>query len=817
MAKIIRQNGKYSSSIVHKLDQILSSEEPWDRVHELLGGTQTQDDPSLELKSIILDCPSLDGKTQSAFIFDNVRPLYFALKAHTFNKANSSKTGIQPIYLNFEILNKAIEYFATIDLETTLLKGTDINNLSDSDYLKMTNLIIRNLDNKQQWTGFFTLGLIKNMIKDAESNYNDEDNWMLFYSNRPNLEVISVTITSMKQSGLPFAKYCLFLDEYVDEPWCVLIRMVSQAIGLNCVVATKQSRLTEPLKISKWKMESLASSDKSVSLVITNLKLTSLEVLNKYIGEKFNLEIAVKHIHNNLISTEYRHDKKHFNQFMSDFIKNQVTNLSPGIAIVAVKTIYEFSLQATEKCCFSDFLDHLIKKISTTISDRIPLLATTPIGISANMNLFFSHAFKDSGSGLKGPNRFYQQIMYMNSHLYRLLNPENHSTCAFLTCRSGNADKPLSFYSEKYKMKMLWQHEGTYFNSGEMLTMLSCFCLFPSSPSFRKTLEELEEADKCVPFKETDSPFVRKRLGLPPKVDELPGEKISSISLPAEETTSTKRICLKGNRLEVLATACILDASHRSPHTKETTFRGQNGICFFENILGNLVIETQDRFSAIEMNIVDSEAELFNLKSRLEDILVPYLYPSNLQVPDIFKSLALDEGSIRIGEFKSYKYDSDFNSSFQYYQKRSSHASTIDKQTCIIETKNWFKTVCPQDISKIIDNALDSGDHSKLCLIFCNRFVDPTPASMTNRFKSLTANILTMTTESQDVNIFGITKKAENSFDIAPFLKKGTHLHSNPRLICFIFELEEINKTSADIQKEQEQEQEKQQEKNKTT
>ena len=117
-AEIIRKYS-YEESIASKVEQILLGNE--DVLKELVDGLNSERVTYDFSKSFIaLAAPSLEGKTQFAFLLKHVRPLYFALGA-VEDITLSEIT--QSIYLNFAKLNQAIEKCANEDL-TTIRKNS---------------------------------------------------------------------------------------------------------------------------------------------------------------------------------------------------------------------------------------------------------------------------------------------------------------------------------------------------------------------------------------------------------------------------------------------------------------------------------------------------------------------------------------------------------------------------------------------------------------------------------------------------------------------------------------------------------------------
>ena len=233
-------------------------EDPETNVRKYLNFPESQE-ISLDKAFIALVAPSFAGKTQSAFVMRNVRPLYFALDL--LNPIIDSR---QSVYKNFTSLSlhlsKASENdYESIKREIFVSKDFDAQNaiLNYEDAEKEKNESIckhfaplifqkisaENLLNSYGDTTFECLGFLMKLIEDAEENYHsNNENWMRFYINRESFYYSGKTPKEFKLfiSKLP-NKYCLFLDEFSGKTGSVLIRNLARGTTLKCIVANTNS------------------------------------------------------------------------------------------------------------------------------------------------------------------------------------------------------------------------------------------------------------------------------------------------------------------------------------------------------------------------------------------------------------------------------------------------------------------------------------------------------------------------------------------------------------------------------------------------
>lgn len=256
---------------MENLESIIAGD--FDTLRQIVGA----EDDSMDFSKafVAVAAPSLEGKTQMAFVLEKVRPLYFTLGATYEGESQST----QKIYLNFEELNGYIEEFALEDVGAVLKQSRhNINVVGKSisnDAPILQRLTAKNLKKKHGNLKLSTLGFLVHLVKDAKHNYDTQNidfrpSWLKYHAERNNFEFKPVAIDDI-QKGF-FDGYCLFLDEFRGHNWAVYIRNLARAVGLRCVVSNTNAEVAN--LVGKNQSDMSGSAGAFVwSIVVTELKL----------------------------------------------------------------------------------------------------------------------------------------------------------------------------------------------------------------------------------------------------------------------------------------------------------------------------------------------------------------------------------------------------------------------------------------------------------------------------------------------------------------------------------------------------------------
>ena len=748
-ANLIRSNG-YEGSVADKLEKVIAGD--FDFCKTLVG---IEDSDRLRYdfsKSFVaIAAPSFEGKTQFAFVLKKARPLYFALGVtDDYYGGNSA---IQPIYLNFKDLNRAIKEFAEHDvkiiLDKKLREDLEINikevrekggstDEKANDLLRITadELRIHNYNEK-----FFTLGLLYELVEHARQNYDSLNvDWMQYYANRSRTN-FNVTAKSIGQIlANYFDGYTLFLDEFKGHEYAIFIRNLARAVGIRCCVSNTNAKVAN--LVGKHQSIMSGYSAESVwSIVVTELKLSNYQTLNALT----NIDDKITWISENVISDKFEGDKEHFDSFFQDFKTNQIKHMRPGVSLSVAEFInFVFQNQNQVKISFQLFFSRLVRHISIDLETRKPLVRSSIDGKAANLSLLLSPSYNRQ----KNEANLNSVTNYLENHFYYLTNPSNSSNWLFLTFPSASQSVsfPLEFLKENEKYT--WGAELTYFKKEEILTILACMNLFHySSESFSFILDQIFNASKTLSFDtgSTENPMAVKR---------------------------------DGNRLEVLATLCASHSSHHDPLKIDNSFNGQSGSKFFMNLLTNLMISGPVR--SIKFNYTRAELGNFNIRKYLEkEVLIPFLYVSNSDLPRIFHNMMMNSNirkrSINMAKLTRTTDALKIDIQFPFYFR-------LDKKfNCKIECKNWKKNVLFADLMGIFECA-KSRNQCPISITICNRIGKP-KADTLEKFNDYCG--------LNRINAYRFKLSLSSSEVLLVPLSRC--MFKNPLMIAFVIELKVIN------------------------
>ncbi len=221
-----------------------------------------------------LAAPSMEGKTQLAFILRDLKPLYFPMS----EARRSFRYGPQPIYTNFTNLAKTLYDCAREDFER-------LGNSSTSR------------DIKDSVTDLFTVGFLLKLVEESKDRPCDSS-WLDFHAKRPGFFFKPVTLEKalklIKNENV-FDGYVLILDEFSHSAENVFIRNAARNLGLPCIVMNTNTKVANIV----GKDSASAGTTESIwSLVITKLGPAFMSVLN----EKFGLLASIETLTQNRLS-----------------------------------------------------------------------------------------------------------------------------------------------------------------------------------------------------------------------------------------------------------------------------------------------------------------------------------------------------------------------------------------------------------------------------------------------------------------------------------------------------------------------------------
>ena len=731
----------YNSSILRQLDEILSNAESW--VKDQFESSSGMKLYSADRAFVALAAPSMEGKTQSAFTLRMVKPLYFPL-----SEARPSGFVSQSIYVNFNAHVHELFHCSQLDLK---LMGR----------YTLEEVTAENLELFCKKTRSWTLGFLMELVDRNSSN----SSWMDFYAKRANFEFSQCSIADLPTGY--FNGFCLFLDEFSSDPWAVYIRNLARLIGLRCVCSNTNTRVANLV----GKNTASANQGQRIwSIVLVRLNSPCVSLLNK----SFNLQGSIDYLKN----ASGAHSDLH--RFLVDFEETQLNILRPGAAMFVAAAIGEFcrKLQSNSAVpLLGNFFDFVVTRLYTSLKIRKMSLEREYDAYMAKIGLLYPESFFPAKPGqitledsVPRPQRcpkYLKKNSFLEYHLYYLRNPQfegpdvanDHINWAFFTVSSNNKVSPLGTISNE-SIK-LWHAEYTHFEPNEIFTFLGClFIPFHFSPMTYLNFASIKaDSSKWKSLLSSPNPNARQ---------------------------------LDGNDFEVAASVCIADASQHAydayllgTNVQVRSFKGQTGTTFIQNLVSNLVIDWVELTSNNLVKVTFPESDAFNLVEKfLNCFHIPFLYSFNRNI-SIFKNCS----------------DPDFFAD-QYF--RPPNNAEIDGRfpirfnglpsLAVMECKNYASKVTVtklKDILKKVNKVIlewetENKDKDivtpKLSLIFCNS------CSIPGR-KSKLAELC----NTAGINIYRIKKSGPRAFEVVPFFAEADRISSDPKLICIIFPIDDIN------------------------
>ena len=563
---MIREDQSFSQSYLHRLDKLLARkhEEIVNVFGSIIGGQNVNVSQSF----IALAAPSMEGKTQSAFVMNLVKPLYFPIS----ETVGSDSIIPQPIYGNFKKLVFQLENCAVKDLLDKDLTEVSASKLMDKFVEK----------------DLLTLGFLVKLVDETVRKPADM-NWMLFHATRPNFKFTTCKISQVRTDF--FKDFCLFLDEFSAERWAVFVRNLAHAVGLNCVVANTNTKIANVIG-----RESASGGEGQYvwSVVITKLDPPTLNFMNLVHGLNESIRII----------TLNRQESDPICKFLQDFTVNQLKHLRPGVAAFAAKALKSFASKLDHPVNFSFgyFMDFIIKSLKYDIVFRKPTISDSEKASLAKIGLSMALSYGNRAGAIRTgivisnhSSKLLNRKEFLENHLYYLTNPQEEGFWMFLTFIPSERAQPLKVYSGSNWLP--WVHEYTYFNSDELLTILACLCIpVVSNVSILLNAAQITQESQA--------------------------ESVSN-------APNSNALTNPGNSFEVTSAVCILDSSQHSFSQVNFdvvfSFKGQTGEQFVKNIVYNTIFQTRNLLVSVNVNIPVTNND-FDLNGFLSNCSIPFLY-----------------------------------------------------------------------------------------------------------------------------------------------------------------------------------------------
>ena len=473
-AEKIRKAPSYNGSNMHKVEQFLSNPNDFFREHRssLCLPEVTK---KFDRTFAALVAPSFEGKTQTAFTLRSVNPLYFVVAATDACLEGS----LQYIYRPFIKHNRFLCAAAKVDMERLARNSSEGN----------VNIGVDELASAHCGERFFVLGFFLTIMQQFDQKLretgqtNFQVNWMSFYAHHiASFDCFPVTIQEFIEKRQTIsAPFCLFLDEFILDPWAIFVRNLARAVGLTCVVSNTNSNIVN-VEIDS-ELSRNGAIDEGWCLVFRRLNMVDLSALglNRDADADPSDSINVQFLDNLrgrfAITPETQ-------ALFDELFGSWFLNTRPGLAEYALDTLIQSRAPSIE-----EVLRDVSCNLACQLLTRKERMVVRLHGNFANLGLLTEDAY------FEGPDEGFNHVQFMNSHLYYLVNPTGSELDYFLTF-APTADKnpeKLRFIQATFDSDgklsgfnvKRWLSHLTTFRKDELFTFLGClFLSLERSPSF---------------------------------------------------------------------------------------------------------------------------------------------------------------------------------------------------------------------------------------------------------------------------------------------------------------------------------------------
>lgn len=659
-AELIRQDRSYKRKIVYKLETHILKTAACIR-----SLSRRHRGHSAKTAFFAIAAPSMEGKTQSAFVFKRLKPLYFPLS-----------TGSQLVYRNFSALSIALKQYAEADLQA--IKQSE-------RYTRGTPFIsASSIQNQFMDVKLKTLGFLVQLVRDARANFEASRlPWMKYHAQRQNFEFHALSFEDLKASmsnyWKQFSGFCLFLDEFFDSEWSVFVRNLARSIGLRCVVANTNSRIGNLVGRLR---SSGADSLRVWSIVITRLDPSDQFILDGRCGLSTSLtEIC------NMVGS--REEREAITFFFEKFLHHHISHLRPGIAVFAAQVFKEFVQKFRtdpNRINLKVFLDFVISNLCKLLTIRKPTLSQEDAAIYGNIGLLLPETFSryTDNSDATVQDVFFKSYRFLEYHLFYLHNPQNPNHWIFYTFPPVS-NRTFLKVPRGDNTQVEWKLEFTYFDKDEILGLLGCMFI-PFARPLTSILQDAEQENASHPSRVGNSP---------------------NLNAPVRS----------GNLLEVSAAVSVVDASHHPQNFQISSLSGQKGTVFLNNLIVNL-IKNPNFLKFTRKCIKYPTVGGFDLKrSFFDQCHIPYLYSINRE-DSIFESICAKSPTVFVSKCTRTSNDEEIDGRFEF---RFADNSLFE---ACIECKDYSSEIGSGMLRRVLKKALHHSPESKLSLIFCESFVE---------------------------------------------------------------------------------------------
>lgn len=536
--------------------------------------------------------PSYTGKSQTAFTFKSLKPLYFLL--------SQLGDGMQLLYENFLILSYFLENALKNDLAELKRLNSQTGRQGDViDQISATELKTVHGDIK-----FKALGFIIALIEHANSEFNlsGDQRWMEFYvTSARNFTVEAKSINDL--SDYDFGNFVMFFDEVGEDDWSIFALNIFRAAKFPVIHIYTYANVANIVG-------KVTPGDSELSLVIAKLNSMNQTLLNSIYP---NFMDKIEEI---IAAAGNDNERILIRGFFDNFIREQLKNLRSGFADLIVDGFLKIEISNFLEVTLNKLLEQIVEKMTCRAEIVKSGMLSCIEGFLGSLALFTKNAYVPNGSGDLEHKIFHMET-YLRNNYYYLMNPVDKDYWCFQVFRPEADGKPLRvLVNNEFKD---WDVEYTYFRKEEIIPLIFCQCFNLSTPiptSFKNGLE---------------------------------------IAKASQKTSRRIRNVDDSRNLKFVPSICVIEATTHNFKNCCSTFSGQEGKSFLTNLVSNLIEEDKYRRSenvTLNCDIIEATLKCVHVPYLFPaDMKLPEFFDQHFSSTEKFNNR-----SVHFGEFIDHSF-----------------------------------------------------------------------------------------------------------------------------------------------------------------
>ena len=591
-----------------------------------------------------------------------------------------------------------------------------------------------------------TRAKLQKLNETAALSGGEEATWMEALAKVDDFSYAPMSIEKFR-SEFPSPDFCVFLDEFLSDPWCVYVRNLARYLKVPCIVSNTNtnianlvgvahaSRGPDPVTDARGTFEEVDAW----SLIFYRFGCFNRRLVTDAFSNGETLDSLISRLKDKCLDIA---DAKVRNYFDHLFGRG-LDATRPGIAVIVIQKLQ--ALVRGQPMPLSVMIQRIITALSDEIRFRKPQMEFDNAQLP-KLGLLVPHSYRETVPDPDDDDdAIFNYKSFMDDHLYHLLSPVNHNRPFFLTFTPRFRSRFLRYFDGSNLI--MWKTEYTTFKSQDFFTIMACLNIpFKIPTTTCLTLNYVRYGVKGFTYGDISNPNALKR---------------------------------SGNRLEVSAAVGITDSTHFDASDAGAVYNlsGQSAPSFLTNLLRNCFYDVSGNSRSSKF-AVEFTGPLQNwLSGRIKFPFLQGIDVSNFSA--IFNDLARDDDSIFV---RTYERCADVEKIDGFF--------TFDEggviRGCSIECKNSVLlnvTTLNSALIKAFDPRKKFANHQlkpRLMLIFCH-LIDPS-ATDKNALYDFCHSF-----EEVKVNLYRTCFVNDNCVKIEPFLE-GWELHASPDCHAIVIE-----------------------------